>query len=87
MEVTLKVRLSPLWIWPRECFNPCFNGSDSKRKSAKKNSLSELCFNPCFNGSDSKRVKERMEMIGMIGFNPCFNGSDSKSRKHWRVCR
>ncbi len=62
------------------CFNPCFNGSDSKRAFPLLLKYPGWgCFNPCFNGSDSKSFSVPAGMGRELGFNPCFNGSDSKS--------
>ncbi len=54
MEVTLKGMPSAESRRCPGCFNPCFNGSDSK-SMAETLDVDELTsFNPCFNGSDSK---------------------------------
>ncbi len=60
-------------------FNPCFNGSDSKRDRHRTSCKVRCGFNPCFNGSDSKRLCLSTAAICIRCFNPCFNGSDSKS--------
>ncbi len=66
MEVTLKALSSA--HKPREgpCFNPCFNGSDSKRRKQVPVSSQGSGFNPCFNGSDSKRDAVRMPFVGCL---------------------
>ncbi len=55
MEVTLKAKTPSIMPSQSICFNPCFNGSDSKRVSWKDENGGHGSFNPCFNGSDSKR--------------------------------
>ncbi len=54
MEVTLKVGSIGGFVGDAFCFNPCFNGSDSKRTLQGIFCIIPLSFNPCFNGSDSK---------------------------------
>ncbi len=63
------------------CFNPCFNGSDSKSETVAQERRPDESFNPCFNGSDSKRVCTGKVSARVRCFNPCFNGSDSKRRE------
>ncbi len=78
MEVTLKEGYSDEVSLHNSGFNPCFNGSDSKRVSSLLPCTLCKCFNPCFNGSDSKsRINNRLQTYP-LSFNPCFNGSDSK---------
>ncbi len=54
MEVTLKDNCPGVPNRLSGCFNPCFNGSDSKRSMTSPKTSNKRCFNPCFNGSDSK---------------------------------
>ncbi len=54
MEVTLKAPFCRAKRAAELCFNPCFNGSDSKRELMYQILMVILRFNPCFNGSDSK---------------------------------
>ncbi len=46
------------------CFNPCFNGSDSKRISGAFAASASTGFNPCFNGSDSKSMPNLVSYPG-----------------------
>ncbi len=79
MEVTLKGQKRTERRLISMCFNPCFNGSDSKSRVDCWKSRKALGFNPCFNGSDSKSPDSFMQPLSQHpGFNPCFNGSDSK---------
>ncbi len=51
--------------WGSDSFNPCFNGSDSKRHDNHDKMGVGVSFNPCFNGSDSKSSMD-LSFLSMI---------------------
>ena len=61
----------------KNCFNPCFNGSVERgRSAARKKKIWTFCFNPCFNGSVERGTGSGSGAPHCNScFNPCFNGS------------
>ncbi len=73
MEVTLKEIAHISMEDIERGFNPCFNGSDSKRSiAAYTNRTGMSCFNPCFNGSDSKRIMKKSDLEKLFKFQSLF---------------
>ena len=54
MEVRLNLNSPSHYSLFKGCFNPCFNGSETKSKKLLEMQFPLQGFNPCFNGSETK---------------------------------
>ncbi len=84
MEVTLKAPVGVGFPDPGFCFNPCFNGSDSKSPSRNQSVVTRICVSILVLMEVTlKADSSHLSCRTYWGFNPCFNGSDSKSFRLW----
>ncbi len=62
------------------CFNPCFNGSDSKSLLPAEDRTESSCVSILVLMEVTLKAALKAAIVSLTScFNPCFNGSDSKS--------